>query len=179
MGETGGGSALEAPGGTVEVLLPLLYQELRSIARRERRRVPSGETLLTTALVNEAYLRLANNPLFPTRGDFLRIAAVTIRRILVDKVRSQLALKRGSGQAEVELEEALDFEVENPEGVLRVHDALESLSGLNLRLAQVVECKFFGGYSEIETAEALGVSERTVRREWALARAWLKKEMAA
>jgi RNA polymerase sigma factor (TIGR02999 family) len=179
LGSGGSGAvADEQIGGTVEALLPLFYQELRGIARRERRRLPCGDTLLTTALIHEAYLRLANNPMFPTRGDFLRIAAVTIRRILVDQVRMQMAGKRGGGQRTLELDEADDFEVENPQAVLQVHDALETLSELNPRLAQVVECKFFAGFNEAETAEALGVSERTVQREWALARAWLKKEIA-
>jgi RNA polymerase sigma factor (TIGR02999 family) len=169
----------EQAGGTVEALLPLFYHELRSIARRERRRLPCGDTLLTTALIHEAYLRLANNPLFPTRGDFLRISAVTMRRILVDRVRAQMADKRGSGLRTLELDEAADFEIENPQVVLQVHEALESLAEVNPRLAQVVECKFFAGFNEVETAEALGISERTVQREWALARAWLKKEIAA
>lgn len=166
-------------GGSVEVLTPLLYQELRGIARRERRKLPGGETLLTTALIHEAYLRLAGNPMFPTRGDFLRISAVTIRRILVDRVRSQMADKRGGGQGTAELDEAAEFEVENPQAILQVHDALQALAELNPRLAQVVECKFFAGFNEAETAEALGSSERTVQRDWALARAWLKKEIAA
>jgi RNA polymerase sigma factor (TIGR02999 family) len=168
----------EDAGGTAGALMPLLYQELRSIARRERRKLPGGETLLTTALIHEAYLRLADNPMFPTRGDFLRVSAVTIRRILVDRVRAQMACKRGSGQHPLELDDAMDFEVDNPREVLQVHEALGVLAELNPRLAQVVECKFFAGFNEAETAEALGISERTVQREWALARAWLRKEIA-
>lgn len=170
---------LDLPGGPVETLLPLFYRELRAIASRERRHLSGGETLLTTALIHEAYLRLAQNPMFSTRGDFLRVAAVTIRRILVDRVRTQMAQKRGSGERAVELEEALDFEVENPREVLQVHDALQSLAQLNPRLSEIVQCRFFAGFSEAETAEALGVSERTVQREWALARAWLKRELGA
>jgi RNA polymerase sigma factor (TIGR02999 family) len=165
-------------GGSAEALLPLLYQELRSIARRERRRLPGGETLLTTALIHEAYLKLANNPLFSSRSDFLSITAVTIRHILIDNIRGRMTAKRGSGKQNLELDEATDFEVENPREVLQVHEALQALAEVNPRLAKVVECKFFAGFSETETAEALGISERTVQREWALARAWLKREIA-
>ncbi len=179
MAGSTGPNTLDGPGGPIELLMPLLYRELRAIARREHRKLPGGETLLTTALIHEAYLRLARNPMFATRGDFLRVAAVTIRRILVDRVRAQLAVKRGSGEQALELDEAADFEVENPKEILQIHDALQALAELNPRLAEVVECKFFAGYSETETAEALGVSERTVQREWALARAWLKREMTA
>jgi RNA polymerase sigma factor (TIGR02999 family) len=170
--------AEDQTGGSVEVLLPLLYQELRSIARRERRRMPGGETLLTTALIHEAYLKLANNPLFSSRSDFLAITAVTVRHILIDRIRARMSVKRGSGKQPLELDEAMDFEVENPQEVLQVHEALQALAEVNPRLARVVECKFFAGFSEAETAEALGVSERTVQREWALARAWLKREIA-
>jgi len=170
---------LNAPGGAVEQLLPVVYQELRQIARRERSRLSGGETLATTALIHETYLSLAKNPAFATRGDFLRIAAVAIRRILVDRVREKMALKRGGGAADLELDEAVDFEVEDPQTTLDVHEALDALAQLNPRLVNIVECRFFAGYSESETAEALGISERTVQREWALARAWLKKEMTA
>ena len=179
MSDTRWSQSLEGPGGTVEMLLPVLYQELRAIARRERRGFSGGETLLTTALIHEAYLRLASSNAFASRGDFLRAAAVTIRRIIVDRIRAQMAQKRGGGEKSVELEDAAEFEVENPKAVLQVHDALSALADLNPRLAEVVECKFFAGFSEAETAEALGVSERTVQREWALARAWLRKELAA
>jgi RNA polymerase sigma factor (TIGR02999 family) len=170
--------AEDQTGGTVEALMPLLYQELRSIARRERYKLSGGETLLTTALIHEAYLKLANNPLFSSRSDFLSITAVTIRHILIDRVRARTTAKRGNGKQPLELDEAADFEVENPKEVLQVHEALQSLSEVNPRLAKVVECKFFAGFNEAETAEALGISERTVQREWALARAWLKREIA-
>lgn len=164
-------------GGGAEQWIPLLYQELRSIARRERRRVTGGETLVTTVLVNEIYLRLAAEQRFASRGDFLRVAAVVIRRILIDRVRTQLAAKRGGGAEALSLEEAEDFVVEDDETVLAVHEALERLAAINPRLADVVECRFFAGYCEVETAEALGSSERTVQRDWATARAWLKREL--
>ncbi len=164
-------------GGTVEQLLPVVYQELRSIARRERRRLAGGETLATTALINEAYLRLVRNPAFASRANFLRIASIAMRRILVDRVRAQFAAKRGSGANPLDIDEVQDFIVEDEETVLQVHEALETLSAVNPRLVQIVECRFFAGYSEVQAAEALGLSERTVQRDWAMARAWLKKEL--
>ena len=163
--------------GTVEQLLPVVYQELRAIARRERRRLAGGDTLATTALINEAYLRLVRNPAFASRANFLRIASIAMRRILVDRVRAQFAAKRGSGERTLDIDEVQDFIVEDEETVLQVHEALETLSAVNPRLVQIVECRFFAGYSEVQAAEALGLSERTVQRDWALARAWLKKEL--
>lgn len=175
-GESTPGAA-EDISGTVEELLPVVYQELRGIARRERRRLAGGDTLATTALINEAYLRLVRNPAFASRGNFLRIASVAMRRILVDRVRAQFAAKRGSGAANLDIDEVQDFIVEDEETVIQVHEALETLSTLNPRLVEIVECRFFAGYSEVQAAEALGISERTVQRDWALARAWLKKEL--
>ena len=173
-------STNEEPAGLdagVEKWVPLLYDELRRIARRERVRLFTGGTLATTALVNEAYARLAGDQHFADRGEFLRIASVAIRRILIDRVRAQLAAKRGGGAIHVPIEDAYDFVVEDDVRVLQVHEALEHLAKLNPRLAQVVECRFFAGYDEAQTAEALGTSERTVQRDWATARAWLKKEL--
>ena len=166
-------------GGTVEQVLPIVYDELRAIARRERRRLTGGETLATTALINEAYLKLANNPVFASRGSFLRIASVAMRRILVDRVRAQFAIKRGSGENPMDIDEIQDFVVEDEQNVLNVHEALQALSTLNPRLVEIVECRFFAGYSETQAAEALGISERTVQRDWATARAWLKRELGS
>lgn len=167
------------PGDGLEHWVPLLYDELRRIARRERLRLFGGGTLATTALVHEAYARLASDSRFASRPHFLRMASVVMRRILIDRVRAQLAAKRGGGAAHVPIEEAHDFYVEDGEHVLAVHEALERLGSENPRLAQVVECRFFAGYDEIQTAEAMGTSERTVQRDWATARAWLKKELRA
>jgi RNA polymerase sigma factor (TIGR02999 family) len=165
----------------VSELMPAVYEELRQLARRARFRLSGGDTLTTTALIHEAYVRLSNAPGFRSRGDFLRVAAVAMRRILVDRVRTQFAAKRGGGarRAEVEVEDVAAFEVEDGDRVLAVHEALQRLSEMSPRLAGLVECRFFAGYSEPETALALGVSERTVQRDWTLARAWLKKELSA
>ena len=162
---------------SAEELLPLVYQELRVIARRARLRLAGGETLGTTALIHEAYVRLAEARGFESRGHFLGTAAVAMRRILIDRVRAQLAAKRGGGATITALDEIPDFVVEDEDTVLAVNEALERLAALNPRLVQVVECRFFAGYCDAETAEALGTSERTVQRDWATARAWLKKEM--
>lgn len=158
-------------------LIPFVYQELKAIARRERVRLAGGGTLATTALLHEAYVRLAEAHGFQSRAHFLSIAAVAMRRILIDRVRAQMAAKRGGGAEKITLEEIPDFVVEDDATVLAVHDALERLFAVNPRLVRVVECRFFAGYNEVETAEALGVSERTVQRQWAMARAWLKKEL--
>jgi RNA polymerase sigma factor (TIGR02999 family) len=169
----GGG---DLPPGTVEQMLPLVYQELRATARRERRRQSGADTLSTTALVHELYLRLADNPAFSSRGQFLAVAAVAMRRILVDRARAQLAAKRDGGER-LDLDEIADFTVGDEEQVLRVHQTLEQLAAVRPVLAQVVECRFFAGYNDGETAEALGVSERSVQRHWATARAWLEREL--
>jgi len=174
----GGDGATGLPPASVDDLVPVVYRELRVIARRERLRLSGGDTLTTTALIHELYLRFADHAGFASRGDFLRVAAVAMRRILVDRVRTQLAAKRGGGAAHVDVEHAADFVVRDDETVLAVHDALVRLAALNPALAAVVECRFFAGYSEPETAEALGLSERTVQRHWATARAWLKKELS-
>jgi RNA polymerase sigma factor (TIGR02999 family) len=164
------------PPGTVEQVMPLVYRELRSIARRERFRLGGADTLQTTALVHELYLRLAENVVFTSRGQFLGVAAVAMRRILIDRVRAQLAAKRDGGER-LDLDEIADFTVEDDETVLRVHETLEQLAAVRPVLAQVVECRFFAGYNDSETAEALGLSPRSVQRHWATARAWLEREL--
>ena len=135
---------------------PVVYEELRRLARRERYRLSGGHTLSTTALIHEAYLRLSRAPRFASRGDFLRVAAVAMRRILVDRVRAQLAQKRGGGTKRVDLDDVADFLVGDAEQVLAVHEALQRLGALNPRLADLVECRFFAGYSEPETAGGPG-----------------------
>lgn len=169
--------ATETPPLSVDSLTPLVYRELRAVARRERLRVSAGETLMTTALVHEAYLRLREHPALSSRADFLRLSAVAMRRVLIDRVREQLADKRGAGAPHLSLDEAGDLVVEDGERLLGVESALRKLATIDPKLVEVVECRFFAGYTEPETAEALGISERSVQRHWALARAWLKSEM--
>jgi RNA polymerase sigma factor (TIGR02999 family) len=157
--------------------IPLLYHELRRIARRERIRLFAGETLATTALINEAYARLAATTRFESPGHFLGTAAVAMRGLLVDHIRAQCAQKRGGGAADLPLDEVADIVVEDGEHVLEIHDALERLARKSPRLVKVVECRFFAGYDEAQTAEVTGTSIRSVQRDWATARAWLKKEL--
>jgi RNA polymerase sigma factor (TIGR02999 family) len=173
--------AQDAPEGTDE-LLPLVYGELRRIAHRQLAGEETGHTLSTTALVHEAYLRLASQHTpWKDRAQFFALAARAMRRILVDYARRHHALRRGSGSRPLALEAAEDAGLlageSRAEELLALDEALERLATLDPRLARVVECRFFGGLSESETAEALAVSQRTVSRDWTLARGWLFAEL--
>lgn len=161
----------------VHELVPLLYDELHRTARRERRRFSVGDTLATTVLVNEVYMRLAASPGFGDRGHFLAVAAIAMRRILIEAIRAQVRVKRGGELQRVGFEQALEIEIADDEKILAINDALQALAQRSPRLAQIVECRFFAGYSERETAEALEISERTVQRDWATARAWLQRQV--
>lgn len=169
-------------GSAVEQLVPLLYADLRRMARRERWRVGGGQTLQTTALVSEAYLKLRRSRGWDSHQHFLHAAAVAMRQILVDHARAQLAAKRGGASIDLSLDdigEAADnLCIESNEDLLAINDALEKLAELNPRLVQVVECRYFAGYSELETATALGITDRTVRRDWIKAKAWLQRELS-
>lgn len=158
-------------------LLPIYYEELRRIGRRERRRVQAGATLQTTALVNEAYLKLRSLRGWSDERHFLGAAALAMRHALVNHAKAGLAAKRGGGALKLSLTQAGELGVDTDEGLLALNEAVEQLSAASPRAAQVVICRFFAGYSEPETALALQISERTVRREWVLAKAWLYREM--
>ena len=160
-------------------LIPFMYQDLRRIARRERRRVGAGVTMQTTALINEAYLKLQHLESFNDDEHFLRACALAMRHILVNHARDRMARKRGGGAAVIPLEEAPEISGAPDEAVVRINDALQELAQLSPRLAQVVECRFFAGYDDTETAQALGLTDRTVRRDWVKARAWLRRELGA
>jgi RNA polymerase sigma factor (TIGR02999 family) len=160
-------------------LFPLFYDDLRRLARRERDRVRAGATLQTTALVNEAYLKLRRGQGWSTDVHFLRAAALAMRHALINHAEARLAAKRGGGAEEVTLSKAFDVAVESDATLLALNEALGRLANESLRLARIVECRYFAGYSDAETARALGVSVRSVRGDWALARAWLHRELAA
>ena len=162
---------------TAEALLPLLYADLRRLARRARWQVSAGETLQTTALVHEAYLKLRSNAGFADRAHFLRAAAIAMRHILVNLAREATADKRGGGAPRVSLDDAPEMPAAAAGPLLEVDQALDRLRAISTRLADVVECRFFAGYSDEETAAALDVSDRTVRRDWLKARAWLRREL--
>ena len=172
----------EGDRGAAERVFSAVYEELRRIARRERRRLAHGETLSTTAVVHEAYVRLMRDEELPweSRAHLLGTAAVAMRRLLIDRARERLAAKRGGGATPVELDEARSAEaVQASEELLALDEALGRLEGMSPRLAKVVELRFFGGLSEAETGRVLGVDERTVRRDWTKAKAFLHMELAS
>ena len=159
-------------------LMPLFYDDLKRLAHRERRRVSAGETLQTTALVNEAYLKLRGSQGWNTDAHFLRAAALAMRHALVTHAVARLTDKRGGGVVPLPLAAALEVPAGDDTAMLALNEALGRLAHEALRLAQVVECRYFAGYDDAETALALGISERTVSRDWTLARAWLHRELA-
>jgi len=164
----------------MEQLLPLVYAELRLMAHRQLRAERPGHTLGTTGLVHETYLKLVDQTRvqWKDRAHFLAVAARAMRRILVDYARRYRALRRGGGLQRVALPEDAAV-AERGEILLALDQALERLGTLNERLSRVVECRFFGGLSEEETASALGVTTRTVERDWVKARGWLYVELRA
>jgi RNA polymerase sigma factor (TIGR02999 family) len=160
-------------------LIPLMYQDLRRIARRERMRVRAGATLQTTALVHEAYLKLEHLASFNDDDHFLRACALAMRHILVNHARDRMAGKRGGGVANLSIDDLPEISGAPDEVIVRINEVLLELAQFSPRLAQVVECRFFAGYDEDETARALGLTDRTVRRDWVKARAWLRRELGA
>lgn len=163
--------------GLLAELIRIFHADLRRIARRERFRVGAGATLCTTALVSEAWLKLQRAPGWKDEQHFLAIAALAMRQVLVSDAERRCAAKRNAGIAALSLDDGLDAADESCEHILHLNEALERLGKLSPRLAQVVECRYFAGYSEAETARALGLTERTVRRDWVKARAWLFREL--
>jgi RNA polymerase sigma factor (TIGR02999 family) len=158
-------------------LLPPFYDQLKHIAQRARSRLGGNQTLQTTALVHEAYLRLRHSGRFTDETHFLRAAALAMRHALINYAAARVADKRGGGQPHLTLSSAEAVGVDSDEGLLALNEALERLSMEIPRLADVIECRFFGGYGEEDTARALGLSLRTVQRDWLKARAWLYREL--
>jgi RNA polymerase sigma factor (TIGR02999 family) len=158
-------------------LLPDFYVQVKRMARRERARVGGGDTLQTTALAHEAWLRLRDSRGFVDEAHLLRAAALAMRHALINHARAQRADKRGAGAAHVTLSHADEVPALSDDGLIELNDALQRLSRITPRLAEVVECRFFAGYGEEETAAALGVSLRTAQRDWLKARAWLYREL--
>jgi RNA polymerase sigma factor (TIGR02999 family) len=161
-------------------ILPLVYHELRRAARRELAVRPS-DSMSTTALVHELYLKFsrAERADWRNRAHFLGVASVAMRHILVDRARRRKAEKRGGPHRHVTLEDDLTAADSQAESLLELHEALDQLAKLNERLARVVECRFFGGMTEQETAEALHIAVRTVRRDWIKARGLLYQALGA
>lgn len=161
-------------------LLPLVYKELQKIAHRYLNRERSSNTLQTTALVHEAYLKLIdqNRVQWQNRAHFFGIAAQAMRRILVDNARQRLANKRGKGVEKVALDEGLvDVSDERAGNLVNLDEALSRLAEIDSQKSQIVELRYFGGLSIEETAEVLGVSVATINRQWRVAKAWLYNEI--
>ncbi|HEX4378173.1 MAG TPA: ECF-type sigma factor [Steroidobacteraceae bacterium] len=158
-------------------LLPLFYQDLKRAAHRSRTRMGAGVTLQTTALVHEAYLRLGPERPFNDPTHFLRASAIAMRHAIISYAKERLAQKRGGGALHLTLSHASEFSVDSDEGLMALEEAMQRLSTESPRLSDVVECRFFGGLSEEETAQALRMSLRTVQRDWLRARAWLFREL--
>ena len=160
-------------------LTPLVYEELRRLAHRKMTGQRPNHTLQTTALVNEAYLRLADqtNPNWQSRVHFFAVAARAMRQIVVDYARSYRSQKRGGGALKIELDEAAIVSPEESRAIVDLHEALERLSTLDSRKAQVVQLKYFGGLNHDEIAEVLNTSTMTVRRDWMFAKTWLYDEL--
>jgi RNA polymerase sigma factor (TIGR02999 family) len=166
----------------MEDMFPLVYDELRRIAARAMRGERQDHTLCATALVNEAWLELSKltRIQWQNRSHFLAIAAQAMRRVLIDYAVARRRLKRGGGQTIQPLDaDAVAVVVEQADDMLALDEALQRLTAMNERHARIVECRFFGGMSVEETAEALGISPATVKRDWTLARAWLNRELQA
>jgi len=160
-------------------LTPLVYEELRRLAHHQMGGERPDHTLQTTALVNEAYLRLADqtNPSWQNRAHFFALAARAMRQILVNYAKSYRAQKRGGGALKVDLDDVAIVSPEESKEIVDLHEALERLATLDSRKAHVVELKYFGGLNHDEIAEVLKVSTVTVRRDWVFAKAWLHKEL--
>jgi RNA polymerase sigma-70 factor, ECF subfamily len=163
-----------------DALVPLVYDELRRLARSHLRRFPSGRTLSTTDLVHETYLKLTHKAdlSLHDRGHLMALTACAMRQVLVSRARARLRAKRGAGERPVALDEARVGRPSDAEGLLDLDRALTRLRARGGCLASVFECRYFGGLSEAETAEALGLSLRTVQRAWMRARAWLRLSLA-
>lgn len=160
-------------------LIPLVYDQLRELARRYFRHERRGHTLQPTAIVHEAYLRLVDQTRIDWQGrtQFFAVAAVAMRRVLVDHARAQQRARRGGGRCKVQLDSRLSPVDGGECEILSVHEALERLAMLDERGAKVVEMRFFGGLDMAEVAAALGVSKRTVENDWKHAKAWLRSEL--
>jgi RNA polymerase sigma factor (TIGR02999 family) len=168
-------------GASLAQLLPQVYEELRRLAGSFLRKERPGHTLQPTALVHEAYLRLLDQraPTWQNRAHLLAISARMMRRILMKHAEARGASKRGGDAPKLSLDLALDVFAEREIPVQALHSALRDLEKIDARQGQIVEMRFFGGLSVEETAEVLGISPATVKREWSVAKVWLKREMAA
>jgi RNA polymerase sigma factor (TIGR02999 family) len=162
----------------LDKLMPIIHEELRRLARHYMRRERPGHTLQTSALVNEAYLRLVDQKVhWQNRSHFFGVAAQAMRRILVDHARAHHYAKRGGDAQKVSLDEAANLAQARASDLIALDDALTALTELDPQQGRIVELRFFGGLTIEETAEVLKISHATVEREWSMARAWLRRQM--
>lgn len=178
---TGSGESENLRQDSLDSLMPLVYEHLRRIARRQLSMRAGNGTLNTTGLVHEAYIKLADlsNVAWSDRAHFYALASVAMRHVLVDHAKARLTQKRGGEQHRVTLDNEQIAADDQPQVLLEINDALDRLSQVEPRLARVVECRFFGGLSEEETAEALEITTRTVQRDWVKARMLLRRALSA
>jgi RNA polymerase sigma factor (TIGR02999 family) len=163
-----------------EQLMLAHYETLKQIARAKRRRAGSNQTMLTTDLLHESWLKLRHHDDWENEAHFLHTAALAMRQVLVDCLRKKLSQKRGSGASHLsyeEVAECLPEFSETPEQIVVINNLLDGLGEVKPRLAELVNLRYFGGFTERETARILGITSRTVRRDWLLAKAWLAAEM--
>ena len=165
---------------SLDRLVPQVYEELRAIARRQLAIRAGGGTLSTTGLVHEAYLKLAAQAGlgWNDRGHFVALAALAMRHVLVDRAKARFTAKRGGERQQITFDDEMIPAIEQPEILLQLSEAIDALAAVEPRLAQVIDCRFFGGMSEEELAEALGVTTRTVQRDCAKARMLLRRALA-
>ena len=170
----------EGDNAALDRLIPLVYEELRRMAGHYMRARRAGDSLQTSALINEAYLRLADhkNMRWQNRAHFFAVAAQAMRRILVDRARARTAQKRQGGNIKVSLDRAAELGQEREAELLALDDALKQLAAFDERKGRIVELRYFGGLSVDETAELLDVSAVTVKREWRAAKLWLLRELS-
>jgi len=170
---------LKGDQGTAQNLLPLVYNELRTLARARINKLPPGQTLQPTALVHEAYLRIvgSDDPGWNGRGHFFGAAAQAMRDVLVEEARRKSTLKRGQGKSRVELDQVEEAFEPPSEEVLAVHEALKKLEKIDPKKAQIVNLRYFARLSTGEAAEAMNVSTKKIQREWRYIQAWLEREL--
>ncbi|HVT39231.1 MAG TPA: ECF-type sigma factor [Gemmatimonadaceae bacterium] len=166
---------------SMDRLMPIVYEELRAIAHRHLAAHGHADTLVTTALVHEAYLKLVDQSRakWRDRAHFFALASVAMRHVLVDRAKARTALKRGGVRRKITLDDDTIAVDDQAESLLEIDDALSRLAEVSPRLARIVECRFYGGLSEEEIAEALGVTVRTVERDWVKARTLLRRALAS
>jgi RNA polymerase sigma factor (TIGR02999 family) len=169
----------EGEPSALDRLMPMVYEELRRLASAYMRRQRPGHSLQTVDLVNEAYMRLVDSSRvnWQDRNHFYAIASQIMRRLLVDSARKRNSQKRGGGHAQITLDDNLEIAGGSGTDLVALDEAMKRLAVLNPRQSRIIELRYFGGLTEEETAEVLGVSSRTIRRDWTIARAWLFREL--